>query len=51
MAYAIVFTGEGVLFLFSAVLAARLGQPHRGTIPAPLLRTGEPGAVMGITRG
>jgi BCD family chlorophyll transporter-like MFS transporter len=44
-AYAIVFSAEGLLFVLSAVLAARLGQPHRGEISAPILSADTAGAA------
>jgi MFS transporter, BCD family, chlorophyll transporter len=44
-AYAIVFVAEGILFVLSAVLAARLGKPHRGEISAPVLRSRAVGAL------
>lgn len=47
-AYALVFAGEALLFLFSAVLAARLGQPQRGKIEVPVRRTG---AAVGAAGG
>lgn len=44
-AYAIVFFAEGMLFVLSAVLAARLGQPHEGRIPAPVMSVGSAGTL------
>lgn len=50
VAYAIVFFVEGVLFVLAAVLAARLGQPHGGQMPSPLLH-GRTGGVLQTARG
>lgn len=50
-AYAIVFAVEGLVFLLSGVLAARLGQVHGGKIPAPRLHAAEPLPGMGTARG
>jgi MFS transporter, BCD family, chlorophyll transporter len=44
-AYAIVFFAEGMLFVLSAMLAARLGQPHGGVIPAPVMGARRVGAL------
>jgi BCD family chlorophyll transporter-like MFS transporter len=50
IAYAIVFFIEGLLFVLAAVLAARLGQPHRGEMPAPVL-SASTGSVLQTARG
>jgi BCD family chlorophyll transporter-like MFS transporter len=50
VAYAIVFFIEGLLFVLAAVLAARLGQPHRGEMPAPVL-SASTGGVLQTARG
>jgi BCD family chlorophyll transporter-like MFS transporter len=50
VAYAIVFFIEGLLFVVAAVLAARLGQPHRGEMPTPVL-SASAGSVLQTARG
>jgi BCD family chlorophyll transporter-like MFS transporter len=50
MAYAIVFSVEGVLFVLSAVLAARLGQSQQGAARAPHLRPSRD-VILQVARG
>jgi BCD family chlorophyll transporter-like MFS transporter len=51
MSYAVVFLTEGLLFVFAGVLAARLGQPHRASIPAPALEGRNASGALGAARG
>lgn len=50
-AYALVFATEGLVFLLSGVLAARLGQPRHGGMPAPAILNTNVGNALETARG